>query len=144
MDIQTLANPIPERAALRRGFTIGDLICESFDTSKSKGWHDPAPSTAPIDPARRSQIPVATFGDRIALIHSEASEALEAYRCNGDPTHVWHRDDGKPEGVPSELADVIIRIADLCGKYGIDLEAAIIEKCAFNRTRPIRHGGKVL
>lgn len=52
--------------------------------------------------------------------------------------------DEKPEGVPSELADVVIRIADMCGLYGIDLEAAIIEKMAYNKSRPYRHGGKAL
>jgi NTP pyrophosphatase (non-canonical NTP hydrolase) len=140
------AAPELGRPPLLRGFDCHDLICESFETARSKGWHDPAPSSAPIDTTRRSQIPVATFGDRIALIHSEASEALEAYRYTGDPTRTWRGENGKPEGVPSEIADIVIRIADLCGLYNIDLDAAIREKCAFNRTRPQphRHGGEVL
>lgn len=129
---------------LMAGFSMGELIEESFGTAKAKGWHDPSPSDAPVDTTRRSQVPVASFGDRVALIHSEVSEALEAYRFYADPNHSWHREDGKPEGVPSELADVVIRIADMCGLYGIDLEKAIIEKAAYNRTRPFRHGGKKL
>jgi hypothetical protein len=50
----------------------------------------------------------------------------------------------KPEGIPSELADIVIRVMDICGYYGIDLEAAITEKMEYNRNRPIRHGGKKL
>lgn len=50
----------------------------------------------------------------------------------------------KPEGIPSELADIVIRVADLCGFYGIDLEAAIKEKMQYNASRPYKHGGKKL
>ncbi len=39
-----------------------------------------------------------------------------------------------------ELADAVIRIADLCGHLGIDLEAAIDLKMAYNETRPFKHG----
>ena len=57
----------------------------------------------------------------------------------------WRGDDGlKPEGFASELADVVIRVADVCGRLGLDLEAAVVEKMTYNATRPRRHGGKVL
>lgn len=49
----------------------------------------------------------------------------------------------KPEGVPSEIADIVIRCADVAERCGFDLEAAIIEKMAYNKTRSYRHGGKV-
>ena len=52
--------------------------------------------------------------------------------------------DGKPCGVPSELADVVIRIMDICQYYGINLEEEILKKHNFNKTRPFKHGGKVL
>jgi NTP pyrophosphatase (non-canonical NTP hydrolase) len=45
-------------------------------------------------------------------------------------------------GFPSELADIVIRVADLAGALGIDLAEAIRIKLAFNRTRTHRHGGK--
>lgn len=51
---------------------------------------------------------------------------------------------GKPEGVPSELADEIIRILDICGHYGIDIERIVDEKMVYNGTRPHRHGGKTM
>lgn len=84
-----------------------------------------------------------SFGDLIALVHSELSEALEDYRAGHDPATMWE-EDGKPCGIPSEIADVVIRCMDIAEHYGFDLGAAIEEKHAYNKTRPIKHGGKVM
>lgn len=103
------------------------------------------------------------FGSLIALMHSELSEALEEYRNGHEPTETYYScanracqtndngkcadwmipcDLGKPEGIPAELADCIIRILDYCGKEGIDIDEAIRIKHEYNKTRPYRHGGK--
>lgn len=82
------------------------------------------------------------FPEVLVLIHSEVSEALEEYRNGRLPTEVYTGNNGKPEGIPIELADVIIRIFDYCGYAGIDIDAAITQKHEFNKTRPYRHGGK--
>lgn len=84
--------------------------------------------------------------------------ALVWYHCTeGDPSlpcdpadetdcfqygyeHTCQYRDAKPEGVAVELADAVIRIADLCGYLGIDLDTVISEKMAYNETRPFKHG----
>lgn len=50
----------------------------------------------------------------------------------------------KPVGLPSELADVIIRTLDTAARLGIDIDQAVATKLAFNRTRGWRHGDRLL
>lgn len=50
---------------------------------------------------------------------------------------------GKPTGLGSELADIIIRVCDTAGALGIDLAAELRSKLDYNRTRSHRHGGKL-
>ena len=84
-----------------------------------------------------------SFGEIIALFHSEVSEAWEEYRNHRMPTETYFGDNGQPEGIPTELADVIIRVLDYCGQEGIDIERALLDKHNYNKTRPYKHGGKV-
>ncbi len=113
---------------------IHQLIEQSYKTSVEKGWwHDD-----------NGIIVNRNIGELLALIHSEVSEALEDWR-NGKPINVMtlRAKDGKPEGFPSEMADIFIRVADMCGHFKINLESALEEKLAYNKTRPHRHGGKL-
>ena len=135
------------------GKSLATMAGEVVAWCHRKGWEP--------DPAR-------TFGDECALIHSEVSEALEAYRS-------WKFDDAtadaaadhhdrlhglcmhgelrgecdqfaqaKPEGVGSEFADILIRLLHYSATHGIDLEAEYERKMAYNERRPWRHGGRAL
>lgn len=115
---------------------LNDLAVRCHATALDKGWYD----------SDRS------LGDILALVHSELSEALEAYRSRGDVHATWttprHADGSrvahKPEGVVYELADAIIRILDYCAAEGLDIGEAVRAKMQFNEGRPHRHGGKAL
>ena len=83
-----------------------------------------------------------SFGDVIALCHSELSEALEEYRNNNSMSYFG--EDGKPEGIAVEMCDCIIRILDYLAYTTVDIDNIIQEKMRYNETRPYRHGGKVI
>ena len=75
-------------------------------------------------------------GTLIALIMSEAAEALEALRkANGPDEHC-----PQFSGAEVELADVIIRIMDMAEARGWNVAGAIVAKHEFNKGRPYKHG----
>jgi NTP pyrophosphatase (non-canonical NTP hydrolase) len=82
------------------------------------------------------------FGEQIALMHCELSEAMEEYRKGKGMTEIYEVN-GKPEGTPIELADVVLRVMQWTHELGIDLETAMLRKHAYNMGRERLHGKKV-
>lgn len=68
---------------------------------------------------------------KLCLIHSEVSEAMEGHRKNLQDDKLPHR-----KMIEVELADAVIRIFDLAGAMGLDIGGAIAEKMLFNAVRP--------
>jgi hypothetical protein len=163
--------------------SLNEIAARSNENAHAHGWYD---------------IP-RSFGEVVALFHSEASEALEEWRDNHAPDERYYSvpkyrpepsdiisdlgpeatedlqawatkfdrlgDEAKvipfrfdcpehiaselvvagflkPEGVPSELADIIIRVGDAAEEYNIDIGREVLLKMAYNATRPYKHGGK--
>ncbi len=91
---------------------------------------------------RVTQVDLADYyANRLTLVIGEVIEAHEELRVGRRMDEVYWKD-GKPEGVPVELADVVIRVMDLALEVGIDLEREVINKLDFNDTRARMHGGK--
>jgi NTP pyrophosphatase (non-canonical NTP hydrolase) len=109
---------------------LTELQARAYNNAKEKGWHE----------EKRSP------GEFLCLMHSELSEALEEIRGGRDVNDLYFNPEKplKPEGVPAELADCIIRIFDFCGAHQINLAEALLLKMTYNSTRDWRHGGKAL
>jgi len=109
--------------------TIAQWQKEIHDYAIEKGWW------------RTTFVTSSVVITKLALIHSEISEALEELR--NDKIALYYSENKKPEGFEVELADAVIRIFDLAAAMSIDLERIIEIKHEYNKTRPYKHGGKI-
>jgi len=120
-----------------------DLLLEQMHTSEAKGLSD----SALRETLTRLQ------GNALMLIVGEVAEAHEELRKGRRADETYYPEahpfgvgptarPNKPEGVPSEIADIVIRCLDFADAYGFDLGSMIAEKVAYNETRPYKHGKK--
>lgn len=96
-------------------------IALAHQTATDVGWY--------VNPHTGETI-ARNFGEVVALMHSELSEALEAHRKSLMDDKLPHR-----SGIEVEFADCIIRIFDTSAALGLDLAGAIIEKNRYNAQR---------
>jgi hypothetical protein len=93
----------------------------AYETETNAGWN--------LDPTTGLEVK-RNFGEVIALMHSELSEALEADRKGFMDDKLPHRD-----GREVEFSDCLIRILATAAAYGMDISGAFIEKNRFNKQR---------
>jgi NTP pyrophosphatase (non-canonical NTP hydrolase) len=102
---------------------INTTMSECHSIARSKGFWDDVDIHNLLEPKEVSQLLA-----KLALIHSEVSEATEAARTGDTPNF------------EEEIADIVIRCFDLAGAINLDLELVIQAKIAKNKNRPYRHG----
>ena len=118
--------------------TLKELCKQAHQTAKDKGFWQV--SKGKLKPRNQSEL--------LMLIVTELGEACEALRHNNRQwinltelgeqklkTAGWKKDTFE-----DELADVFIRLGDLCEAEGIDITWQIKKKMAYNKTRPNKHG----
>lgn len=114
----------------------GRLLVEACHTASVKaGWWGELEQTGdlPYDVSEvrsGNRFGKALVAQKLCLIHSEVSEAMEGHRKGLPDDKLPHRPMAEVE-----LADAVIRICDLAGAMGYDLGGAIAEKLAFNAQR---------
>lgn len=108
---------------------VSDLVDACHDLAHESGWWTDPQTGLPLLEAAGRWAPH-VIGAKIALIHSEASEALEGQRKDIPDDHLPHR-----SMLEVELADALIRVCDLAGMLGLDLGGAVAEKLLYNCNR---------
>lgn len=104
--------------------TINELSKVIYNSNVKAGWWTLE------DELLQGKERATLIASKLALVHSEVSEALEGMRKNLKDDHLPHRD-----MVEVELADTVIRILDLAGFLKLDLGGAIVEKFEYNQKR---------
>lgn len=107
---------------------LNQLRDELHGLAKAKGWYD--------QPETDDHF-IARF---VANTHGELSELWEAHR-KGQLNQPCTKDAGLTY-LEEEMADIIIRTLDACGRLGVDIERAVTLKHECNKSRAYRHGGK--
>jgi NTP pyrophosphatase (non-canonical NTP hydrolase) len=120
--------------------TLNEMEHKAYEIAKDHGFHE--------DDDNPLIIPV-----KLMLTVSELSEAMEAHRNGvvtadprfviGDHPHYSPEEFEMVRGtIEEEIADAIMRLADIAEMLGMNLEWWVTHKMAYNQTRALKHGGK--
>lgn len=101
--------------------TFNAFCSTVFQDNVAMGWY-----TDPATGLRKER----NVGELLMLIVSEVAEGMEGHRKCLQDDKLPHR-----SMLEVEMADAVIRIADLCGYLGLDLGGAIVEKRLYNSKR---------
>lgn len=115
---------------------FADFQQECFDIARRSGFHDTDIATGAPNWEHISNLELAR---RLLLVICEVVEGFEELRNGAHPCEIYYKE-GKPEGLPIELADVVIRVFNLAQAHYIDMTKAINIKMEYNKTRPYLHG----
>lgn len=112
--------------------TIEELQSSIHQANLLAGWWTDLSTNMDLaEEARQgTRLGKALVAEKLCLIHSEISEAMEGHRKNLPDDKLPHR-----LMLEVEMADAVIRILDLCGALELDLAGAIQEKLSYNATR---------
>ena len=108
---------------------INGLAQTVFEQNKANGWWTNIETGESLE-SKKGEPPKRNIPEMLMLVVSEVVEGLEGHRKNLMDDKLPHR-----PMLEVELADAVIRILDMCGGLGLDLEGAIFEKLEYNANR---------